>query len=317
MQRFAITGSSGYLGAKLVDLIRKTVPDAQILGIDLRPSKDHSTDQFEQSDVRDPKVRDALRAFRPDTVIHSAFAVTPIRDKKLMRSINLDGFENIRNAVAELSPERFHVVSSATAFGAWPDNPIPIPEDYPTRGRPEFIYSADKSEIERILVEFSANNPGIVTSWVRPAIIVGPKMDNYLTQILFKGRVLARLDGEESKIQFVHEDDLTRAIMAILKQSGRGAYNVGPADWVTGTELAKATRTPYLTLPFGLARVLTDFFWNLRCPLIRVPGGFWYFARYPWVVDSARLRNELKFEFQYTSRQTMDEYVVFNPRSKR
>ena len=66
-----------------------------------------------------------------DSVIHAAFVFQPMRDLKKMSDINLGGTENILRAVEQAAPARFLLVSSATAYGAWPDNPVPIPEDWP------------------------------------------------------------------------------------------------------------------------------------------------------------------------------------------
>ena len=43
------------------------------------------------------------------------------------------------------------MTSSATAYGAFPDNPMPIAEDWPVRGQPDFSYARDKAEADRAL----------------------------------------------------------------------------------------------------------------------------------------------------------------------
>ena len=51
------------------------------------------------------------------------------------------------------------VASSTTAYGAWPDNPVPIPEEHPVRGLPAYEYARDKTEIDRLCQLWAAQHP--------------------------------------------------------------------------------------------------------------------------------------------------------------
>ena len=103
----------------------------------------------------------------------------------------------------------------------------------------------------------------MAVSWSRPAIIVGPSMNNYLRRFIFELPLLVRLDGYDMPFQFVHEDDVTAAIFTILDRAGRGAYNVGPNDWLTVSEVAKATQRRLISMPFWLAHFSAAVAW--RC----------------------------------------------------
>ena len=309
MQRIAITGSSGYLGGKLIEGLRQRDPSLQILGLDIKSAKANVPDQFVAADIRDPKIGEALRDFRPDTVIHAAFAFQPLHDDRLMHSINVEGFENLLRAVTEVRPQRLNIISSATAFGAWPDNPVPIPDGSPVRGRSDFRYSADKAEVEKIINKFAQAHAEMAVSWVRPAIIIGPNIENFLTRFIFGMPILVRLDGVETVTQFVHEHDVTAAILEILGRNGRGGFNVGPPDWITVTDLAKATKRHCINLPFWLCRYCAALAWFVRLPIHETPPTFLYFARHPWVVVSNRLQDEMGFQFRYSSLQTMNDYL--------
>lgn len=310
MQRIAITGSSGYLGAKLIEFARREFAGATILGLDVKPPVGAAPDEFQKTDIRSPDVAKLLRNFAPDTVIHAAFVFQPSHDDGFMRSVNVDGCQNLLRAVAELKPARCHLVSSATAFGAWPDNPVPIPESWPVRGRPEFRYAADKADIEKIVERFAAEQPAIAVSWTRPAIIVGPNMDNYLRRFIFGMPLLVKMDGYDTPLQFVHEDDVTAALFTILKQDGRGAFNVGPDDWLTITDIAAATQRRVIRLPFWLARFSAAAAWKLRLSFHEFPAGFLYFGRYPWVVQAERLQRELGFRFRHSCRETLELFLA-------
>ncbi|MCA9119800.1 MAG: NAD-dependent epimerase/dehydratase family protein [Planctomycetaceae bacterium] len=308
MQRLIITGSSGYLGRKLVAHFRRQ--GKAVMGIDVAaPPEDCAPDEFVEADIRDTALLEVIRDYKPDTIIHAAFVFQPIRDTKRMTDINIGGTDNVLRIVDQLTPTRFMLVSSATAFGAWPDNPVPMAEDWPLRARHDYQYAADKTAIEDRITTFSKQHPEIAVSWIRPAIIGGPGMENYLSRFIFGMPFLAKLDGFDTPIQFVHEDDVVAATDAILQAGGCGAYNVGPPNWTCASEIASETNRRVLAIPFWLAWSAAWLAWTTRLWIHESPASFLYFARYPWVVAPHRLVNEIGYEFRYTSTETVREIV--------
>lgn len=310
MQRIAITGSSGYLGTRLVEFARRKYSGTKILGLDVKHPVGTPPDEFHSIDIRSPELAKILSQFLPDTVIHSAFSFQPSHNDELMRSVNIDGCRNLLESVAQSMPACVHFLSSATAFGAWPDNPLPIPEDRPVKGRPEFRYAADKADIENILAEFAGKHSEIALSWTRPAIIVGPHMDNYLERFIFGMPFLIKIDDYDMPLQFVHEDDVTASLFTILEHRARGGFNVGPDDWITISEIAHATRRRTISIPFWVSHGLSWAAWKLRLWYHEFPPGFLYFGRFPWVVQSTRLQTELGYQFQYTCHEAMQAFLA-------
>jgi UDP-glucose 4-epimerase len=276
-----------------------------VLGVDVKPPTSTAPDEFFSCDVCDPRIGERLMAFAPDTVIHSAFAFQPLRDERRMKEINQGGTRNVLAAVARIAPARFLTVSSATAFGAWPDNPVPIDDSWPLRARTEFRYAADKTAVEEELSQFAANHPEIAVSWVRPAIIGGPGLDNYLSRFIFGLPFLVAIDGADTPLQFVHETDVTAAIGQVLAASARGGFNLGPPDWTCISEIARESRRWMVRLPYWLVAMLHELAWRIRVPIHESPASFLYFARYPWVVAPTRLQNELGYQFQFSCLDTL------------
>lgn len=250
MQRVVITGSSGYLGRKLVATLLKQ--GKTVLGIDITNAPDDDgPSQFYQADICDENLLGVVRNFAPDTIVHAAFIVKPIRNTKRMTAVNIGGTDNMIRIVRELRPNRFLFVSSATALGAWPDNPIPLPDTWIPRARPEFQYAADKTALEGKVSALAAEIPYTAVSWIRPAVVGGPKMDNYLSRFIFNNPMLVKIDGEDSAVQFVHEDDVVGATYAILEADARGPFNVAPADWTTVSLIAGETNRRTFHCPSG------------------------------------------------------------------
>lgn len=305
IQRVAITCSSGYLGGRLIHQILKIAPHVRILGLDVTSPRKPGPHEFVSIDVRSPQLKNALAVFRPDTVVHLAFIVNPIHDEVLMRDINVNGSRNVFDAVRHSTALRFLAASSATAYGAWPDNPVPLDDNAPLRSRVEFSYSADKAELERMLSDFAEHHPSIAVSWIRPSIIYGPGVDNYLSRLLLQHPMVVLPDGCDLPQQFVHEDDVSAATWCILTHDGRGPYNVAPPDWIHLTDVARETGRRTISIPFGIMRIASKICWNLRLPVLRYPPGVNFYIRYPWVVRPRRLRDELGFQFRFNTLETL------------
>ncbi|MGA2796769.1 MAG: NAD-dependent epimerase/dehydratase family protein [Thermoguttaceae bacterium] len=302
MKRIAITGSSGYLGSSLIRYFAAHEPDLKILGLDIVPPREPGGHEFLQLDMRHPELVETLKFFQPDTVVHMAFVVPPMHDEREMHAINVEGSRNVLEASA--GAERLLVTSSATALGAWPDNPAPLDDSWPGRAGPQFSYAAHKVELEAMLVRFAEEHPQIVVSCVRPCIVGGPHMDNYLRRLLFEMPIIVLLDGIDAAIQLVHEDDVSAAIHRILVREGKGVYNLAPPDAIPISEIGDLTGRRRMSAPFWLGRLLAWMAWKSHYPPHKYPPGFLYFLRYPWLVASNRLVHELGFQFQHSSRET-------------
>lgn len=309
MHRVAITGSSGALGSRLIGWFRQRDPAVRIFGTDLREPRGSPPDEFVQGDIVRPGLVGDLGAFAPDTVIHTAFAFQPLRDDRRMRQVNVEGARNVLQATAAIRPRRLLVVSSATAYGAWPDNPIPMDETWPLRARTDFRYAADKTEVERLVGDCAAACPDIAVSVVRPSFIGGPNIDNFVIRMITSMPILALLDGADTPLQFVHEDDVAAAIGEILVSDGRGAYNVSPRDWVPFSAVARAAGRSCWRMPFWLARAGLAAGWALRLPWHEAPAPFLHFLRHPWVVAPVRLERELGFRFRHSSAETLRQWI--------
>ena len=309
LQRIAITGSSGFYGRGLIERIRTRYPEATILGLDVIEPPVHPPDEFIQCDVTSPELGQYLETFAPDTVIHLAFVVNTMHDTNRMHAINVGGTRNLLTALAKIQPARLLVSSSATAYGAWDDNPIPIFEDQPLRPRTEYRYAHDKVFVEELLVEFREQSPDVAVSWTRPAIIYGEGVENYLTKFIVKTAIIVLPDGHNATFQAVHLDDVVESTLTILDANAMGPFNVAPPDWITLKDLAALKQQFSLKCPLFVCRMFTNFWWGLRLPLYYFPSGLWYFIRFPWVVTPHRLEKELGYKFKYSTLETVHQML--------
>jgi nucleoside-diphosphate-sugar epimerase len=177
--------------------------------------------------------------------------------------------------------------SSATVYGAHPDNDFPLTEESPLRANPDFSYAAHKLETERLLVDFKASHPDLVVTVLRPAIVFGAHVENFISRMLEAPRVLA-VKGYEPPLQFVHEDDVASALDLAVRTDLEGAYNVAADGWVTAREVLDLSRRRRVEVPEAVAFTVTERLWRAR--LTFSPPGMLHYAMHPWVVDNTKLK---------------------------
>ncbi len=287
----------------------------EIIGWDVRPPREPSPKlRFEQTDVTDPALPERLRALAPDALVHLAFVLNPLHDEERMHRINVGGTRNVLRAAAAAEVGQILVASSGTAYGAFPDNPVPLRETDPCRPHPTFQYARQKAWLERDYQRYQREHPDTVFAILRPCVVFGPGVHNYLSGLLTALPVSVGLAGYDPPLQFVHEDDVADIACAVLSQQARGGFNVAPPDTLPASEVIARPSGPHVLLPDGLLRCIAGVAWALHLPLLNAPASFLDFMRYPWVLDTARVEQELGTTYRYSSRETLDIMLTANGR---
>jgi len=301
-----ITGMAGYIGSCLCRELEERDWCGRFFGSDVKPIPDsYRKGEFQQIDINDQALVDWIREIKPDMLVHLAFIVDPIHQGDLMNRVNVGGTGNILRAVKEAGVNQALIMSSATAYGAWPDNPVPLKESDPIRQHPHFPYAREKAQLEAMCAEFMSEHPQVALSIVRPCVVFGPNTDNYISG-LFTMPVAIKPTEYTPPVQFVHEEDVVQAILTVLEKGGKGAYNLAPPDTMTVPEINDLIHRPTLPMPDWCLKLAFYLTWHLRLPVLKVPPSFIDFVRYPWVVDSTRLTEELGFSFRYSTRKTIE-----------
>jgi UDP-glucose 4-epimerase len=283
----AVTGVAGSLGRLLVDLLADDPGVERIVGIDIaEPAGGSPKLEFHTMDVGDARLAKVLPD--ADAVVHLAFVSDQMRDEDRMREINVGGTQNMLEAAGAAGVRKVVHLSSATVYGAHPDNGFPLTEDSPLRAGPDFAYPWHKLEAERMVEAFVEDHPEAVVTVLRPAITFGPGAENFLTRWLEAPRLMA-VKGYEPPMQFVHEEDVASALGFAVKADLPGAYNVAPDGWMGADEILERSGKKRVELPEAVAFSLAERMW--RIGLSEGPPGELTFLMHPWVVDNARLRS--------------------------
>ncbi len=304
--RYVITGGAGYIGSRLVDFLSRRSDTEKIVVCDIASPRGYvPKTEFERVDVRD---RDAVRATleraKPDALVHLAFILNPSHDETLMYDIDVNGTHNVLEAAAAAGTQQVLVTSSGVAYGAFPDNPVPLTEEDPVRGVAAFSYARDKTESDRICQLWAAEYPERTMTIVRPCIVFGPNVNNYLVRLWTKQPFAADPGTLDNDIQFVHEDDVVEAITELLVGGHGGAFNVAGDGLMTSRECAEMIGSPIRRMPVRAYRGLARTMWNIR--LSEAPPGSVDFALYPWIVSNEKLKRETGWSPRYTTRETFE-----------
>jgi UDP-glucose 4-epimerase len=301
-----ITGTSRYWGERLARKIEGEGKIRSVIGLDTeRPSARFRNVRTFLVDFKDPSLVDLLRRERVKTAVHLYF-VPKTRRSEMAFQDNVLGTMNFLSACAKAGVRKIVFKSSARVYGARADNPLYLREDRFLRADPVFQYTRDLLDIELYANGFRRRHPKITFTTLRFCGVVGPTAKSPWTLYL-RERLVPTLLGFDPLVQVVHEDDVLEVLHHATKGTYRGSYNVA-ADGVfyLSQAIRRAGRIP--------APVLTP----LTSPLLRMAraAGFTRFApfeldylRFPWLVDTARLRDEMGFRPRWTGADALRSFA--------
>jgi UDP-glucose 4-epimerase len=306
--KYLITGGSGYIGTRLTELLAARAETERIVNLDVRPPDvPWPKTEYVSGDVRDrAAMRELLERERPDALVHLAFLLNPVHDEARMYDIDVNGTQAVLEAAGVSGVEQVLVTSSASAYGAFPDNPVPIAEDHPVRGQPDFSYARDKAEADRVCQLWAADHPDRVMTIVRPPIVLGPNVDNYMSRGWENSPFMPVMDGVEAELQLVHEDDVVSAIVGLLDAREGGAFNVAADGVITWRESAELIGTRVREMKFRTVYRIYSLAWRLHAPRVESPPGNLHFLRYPWLVSNEKLKAATGWEPTYDTRATFE-----------
>jgi UDP-glucose 4-epimerase len=307
--RYLITGGSGYIGGRLIDELSTREETELIVDLDVRPpTRQWPKTEFVKGDVRDRvAIKRLMEKHQIEALVHLAFILNPIRDEAKMYDVDVNGTQAVLQAAAEAEVKQVLVTSSATAYGAFPDNPKPIAEDWPVRGAPDFSYARHKADSDRVCQLWAADHPDRVMTIVRPSIVFGPNVDNYIVRSFENNPFVPVLDGVEEEFQLVHEDDVASALIALIDAKAGGAFNLAGDGTMTWRQSAEMIGKKARSVSLKNMKRLNAAMWRLHVPRTESPPGNLDFIRYPWVVSTEKLKSTTGWEPRY---DTLETYKV-------
>lgn len=304
--RYLITGGSGFIGSRLVDHLSGLDGTDAIVVADVNPPRSmRPKTTFSRLDVRDKTaVRDLLAREQPDCVVHLAFLLNPIRDEAAMYDVDVNGTQNVLEAASAAGVGQMLVTSSTTAYGAFAGNPVPLTEEDPVRGAPDFSYARDKAESDRLCQLWALQHPERVMTIVRPCIVFGPEVDNYIVRFWVKNPFRADFGLGDPPLQFIHVDDVAAALITLLEGRHAGAFNVAADGYISVNEASDLIGLKARRVPYRAYKRLAGAMWKLHAS--EAPAGLLEFTIHPWVASNEKLKRTTGWAPKYTSREVFE-----------
>ena len=161
--RYLITGGSGYIGSRLVELLARREDTEKIVIADVVPPRGgyRPKTEFERVDVRDRgAVHSALQRANPDVLVHLAFILNPVHDEGLMYDVDVNGTHNVLEAAAEVGIGQVLVTTSGVGLRRVPGQPGPDHRGPPGARRGALLLRARQDRVGPDRAAVGAPAPG-------------------------------------------------------------------------------------------------------------------------------------------------------------
>ena len=264
-------------------------------------------------------MRALLERERPDALVHLAFVLNPIHDEARMYDIDVNGTEAVLRAASEAGIEQVLVTSSATAYGAFPDNPRADDRGVARcAAPPDFSYARDKTEADRICQLWAARASGPRDDDRAPVHRVRPQRRQLHLAQLGERRLHAdRRRGRRGASSSCTRTTSCPRSSACSTRGAGGTFNLagdGTMTWRESAELVGLKTRDDLDedAEAALQRRL-----EAPRPEVESPPGNADFIRYPWIVSTAKLKVEIDWEPSKNTREVFVETMRQGPPRRR
>ncbi|MBS3062599.1 MAG: NAD-dependent epimerase/dehydratase family protein [Candidatus Diapherotrites archaeon] len=188
--RILVTGGDGFIGSKLVALLRK---------------RGHYVREFKGEIADKANVERQVRGF--DAVCHLAALIDETAGRQRLFEVNVNGTKNVLEAAAQARVQRFLHVSTVGVHGEAREK---IDEN--AAFHPETGYEQSKAEAEKLVHAYLEVLPLTI---VRPALVLGA--NEYWRKIIDQvAKGFPLIGSGKNRWQIVYVDDLVEALAGLL-----------------------------------------------------------------------------------------------------
>jgi UDP-glucose 4-epimerase len=304
--KVAVTGGSGYLGARFVRaLAARGTWDVVVL--DLAPAANTPAEvrhRFLDLNLphSDGTVYKILKEERPDVLVHLAGVRSPLRDAVYAHELNSIGTLNVFGAAGEAGVRRLIHYSTTMVYGARGDNPAFLTEEHPMRADVADHFVRDSVEAERHCRDFARRHPEAKVAVLRFAPILAPERRDYRIRYL-EGPVALTMLGYDPLLQWLHPDDATGALLRTIDApDAHGVFNIAPDGVLPLSSTLMLFGTLSVALPHGLAYVAAEAAWIGG--LGTAPGAHAHYVRFPCTAANEKARRVLDYRPRMTTLDT-------------
>ncbi len=301
-----ITGISSQIGRLVAT--RLVAQGHQVLGVDRRvwPMAPDGVEMF-LVDIRKRRAEDIFRTRRPDAVIHLATVTHFSASPQERYRINLGGTRSVFDHCHTYDVKQAIFVGRHTFYGADADSPLFCSESEPPMAMATFPELADMVAADLFAGSALWRFPKIDTAVLRFCYALGPSQAGTLARYL-RGPRVPTVMGFDPLYQFMHEEDVSRAICLALDEKLRGVFNVAGPQPLPLSLLIRATGRQRLPVPEPLLGTMLG-----RFGLPNLPTGAISHIKYSVVIDDSTFRQKTGFQHTFSEIETMNAFHDADP----
>src|SRR4029450_4735257 len=301
--RVAVTGPTSEFGALLLPRLLAEPRIEQLLTFGPRPVSGarlvHHRVDLTRWDV-ESELEAALSPAPSDVLYHLAFLQGRTRGAAFAHELEVIGTLHTLAAAVRAGVRHVVVPSTTVVYGARPGNPILLDEDAPLHGCPGSRFVTDRVEVERQLMAFRRDHPGVGLTVFRFAPVLGPTVDNPATRY-FRRPLVPTLLGFAPLWQAIHEEDGRELLLRVLVSPASGTFNAVGEDVLPLSSLIRLAGTMPRPLPPPLARGALRGLHSAR--MTATHSALLDYLHYSWVADGTRARTQLGFRPRFGARE--------------
>jgi len=310
-RRVLIAGIGSHWGTALAQALEGDPRVEAVIGLDTTPPQaELERTELIEVDIRSAALPRLVPATGADTLVHAGILWYPEPGKpaRALHDINVIGTLQLL-AACERSPaiERVVVRGSAAIYGCEPAGPSFFSEgmarSVPLRTR----FQRDIGELEGYFENFARRHPRLTCCMLRYQPEIGPGLRTPLARYLSLPAVPTQL-GFDPRLQLVHADDATGALLAATLGPVRGAVNVAPSGSISLSRALRIAGRAQMPLPHPLfAPAMARLGDRLGAgPLY---GDAVRLLRFGRGVDNTRLRRDLGYEPRFDATAAVRDFA--------
>jgi UDP-glucose 4-epimerase len=315
-RRVLITGLATYWGGRLARSLEMIPEIEAIIGVDTtEPNHELERTEFVRVGNQHSVIERIVEAAEIDTVIDTRLVVNSLTTtRRLAHETNVIGTLNILAACsAGGSPVRKVIFkSSAHYYGCNQDDPAFFTEGMSPRHVPPTPMERDIVEADEAVADFAERDPEVTVTTLRCANVIGPDIGTPHLR-MFALPMVPMILGFDPRYQFVHVDDVVRALEHATILDLPGAFNVAADGVLLLSEvIGLLGKRPLPVLPpYGTSLIAAP----LRRLGFRIPDEMLRQLRFGRGLDNRRLK-ATGFEYAYTTREAvlkLREHLQISP----
>jgi UDP-glucose 4-epimerase len=307
-RRVLVTGLGTFWGGRVAQRLEADPSVDVIIGLDTtEPTVALERTEYVRSDPSYSILSRIVRATHVDTIVHTFLVVDATQmSGRQVHEINVIGTMNLFAAASQPESRVSNVVvkSSTLVYGATHRDPTWFSEDTPRSASPRHRVERSLVEVESYVRDYALDNPHVTLSLLRFSNVLGADIVTSITRLL-QLPVVPSIMGFDPRLQFVHEDDVVRAIMFGLERQLGGIYNVAGDGLLPWSEVASMCGKRRVPLPSVGRSLLTPPLSRLGVELSPELSNLLTYGR---GADNRRLK-QAGFEYRYTSAGAVQSFV--------